>query len=71
MIYVIAIVAFLAAGVVGYVRLWSEVLELRGELRRMRRAQDTLIEMMSSKLLEDDALSREFMKLKLDRDHSD
>lgn len=71
MIYVIAIIAFLAAGVVGYVRVWSEVLELRGELRRMRRAQDTLIEMVSSKLLEDDALSREFMKLKLDRDQTD
>lgn len=68
MIYVIAIVAFLIAGAVGYVRLWSEVLELRGELRRMRRAQDTLIEMVSSKLLEDDALSREFLKLKLDRE---
>jgi hypothetical protein len=68
MIYILAILAFLIAGAVGYVRLWNEVLELRGELRRMRRAQDTLIEMVSSKLLEDDALSREFMKLKLDRD---
>jgi hypothetical protein len=68
MIYILAILAFLVAGAVGYVRLWNEVLELRGELRRMRRAQDTLIEMVSSKLLEDDALSREFMKLKLDRD---
>ena len=51
--------------IAGSLKLWADMVQLRSELDRMRERQDELIEMVSSKLLEDDALSREILRLKI------
>jgi len=53
--------------IVGSLKLWADMVQLRSELDRMRERQDALIDMVSSKLLEDDVLSREFLRLKTGR----
>ena len=55
----------LVLAVAGSLKLWADMVHLRSELDRMRERQDELIEMVSSKLLEDDALSREILRLKI------
>lgn len=58
--------ALIIIGVVGAAgfRLWYETITLRSEVERLRQTQNELIELVSTKMLEDDALSREILRLK-------
>ena len=61
----------LILAVTGSLKLWADMVRLRSELDRLRERQDALMEMVSSKLLEDDALSQEFLRLKAGRPNKD
>ncbi len=66
-LFMLGFMVLIGAGLIGFLKLWSDTIRLQDEVRRLRDTQDTLIDMVSSKLLEDDALSKEFLKLKLGR----
>lgn len=61
----------LILAVTGSLKLWADMVQLRSELDRLRERQDALMEMVSSKLLEDDALNQEFLRLKAGRPKKD
>ena len=56
-----------AVATVGGFKLWYETTQLRAEVERLRQTQNELLDMVSTKMLEDDALSREILKLKVGR----
>ena len=66
-LFMLGFMLLVGAGLIGFLKVWSDTVRLRDEVRRLRDTQDTLIDMVSSKLLEDDALSQEFLKLKIGR----
>ena len=66
-LFMLGFMLLVGAGLIGFLKVWSDTVRLRDEVRRLRDTQDTLIDMVSSKLLEDDALSKEFLKLKIGR----
>lgn len=60
----LVVVLVLVLAVVGSLKLWADMVRVRSELDGLRDRQDALMEMVSNKLLEDDALSREILRLK-------
>ena len=66
-LFIMGFMMIAAAATVGGLKLWYETTQLRGEVERLRHTQNELIDMMSTKMLEDDALSREILQLKIGR----
>ncbi len=64
-LFILGFMMIAAVATVGGLKLWYETTQLRGDIERLRQTQNELIDMMSTKMLEDDALSREILKLKV------
>jgi hypothetical protein len=63
-LFIMGFMLIVGVAAVGGLKLWYETIRLRVEVERLRQTQNELIDMVSTKMLEDDALSREILNLK-------
>ena len=64
-LFIMGFMMIVAVAAIGGLKLWYETIQLRADVDRLRQTQNELIDMVSTKMLEDDALSREILKLKV------
>lgn len=62
--FIMGFMVIVGVAAVGGLKLWYETIRLRVEVERLRQTQNELIDMVSTRMLEDDALSREILNLK-------
>ena len=64
-LFIMGFLMMTGVAAVAGLRLWMETIRLREEVDQLRLRQNELIELVSTKMLEDDALSREILQLKI------
>ena len=66
-IMMLAFLFLLGGAGIGYTMLWVKLVNTREELDRLKATQDELIDLVSTKLIEDDSAQQFLQKLKVGR----